>query len=65
MKSSLVDLGPVAVDLAPMSGSNAVKSEGRHLVVSGHATVGINERQMGATATGKKPEASVTHARAR
>jgi hypothetical protein len=48
-----------------MYGSNTVKPKGRHPVVSGHAAAGINERQMGAAATGKKPEASVTRAQAR
>jgi hypothetical protein len=41
------------------------KPKGRHPVVSGHAAAGINERQMGAAATGKKPKASVTRAQAR
>jgi hypothetical protein len=41
MKSSPIDLGPVAVDLPSMDGNNAGEPKGSHRVISGRAAAGI------------------------
>jgi hypothetical protein len=54
MKLSPIDLGPVAVDLGAMEGSNTGEPEGSHRVVSGCAAAGIEGAIHGSSRDGKE-----------
>jgi hypothetical protein len=54
MKLSPIDLGPVAVDLGAMEGSNTGEPEGSHNAVSGYATTGIEGAIHGSSRDGKE-----------
>jgi hypothetical protein len=56
MKLSPIDLGPVAVDLGAMEGSNTGEPEGSHRAVSGYAAAGIEGTIHGSSHDGKETE---------